>query len=56
MKQKVFNKKLVLNKETVSNLENSDMDSARGGTASITLPPCLYTAIPQKLSRCICEL
>jgi hypothetical protein len=42
MKRKRFIKKLVLNKETVSNLADNDLDLARGGvTALCTTIPCI---------------
>jgi len=31
MKKEKFNKKLVLNKETISNLNNIEMDNVKGG-------------------------
>ena len=35
MKRKRFMKKLVLNKETISNLKENDMDLARGGLSAL---------------------
>lgn len=56
MKTKLLNKKLGFKKETISNLENRQMDEARGGgiapptyykplcvTVSICFPTCGYT-------------
>jgi len=39
MKAKKLEKKLTLNKATIVNLNNDQMDSARGGTAP-TIEPC----------------
>jgi hypothetical protein len=36
MKRKKFNKKLTLNKRTVSNLLSADMFNARGGVVTLT--------------------
>lgn len=38
MKPKTFNTKLVLNKKTVANLDNGEMEDIYGG-----VPPSLYT-------------
>ncbi len=39
MKKAKFSKKLVLNKETISNLNNEDMNNIKGGTA-VTFLDC----------------
>lgn len=53
MKRKRFVKKLALNKETVSNLENNEMDSARGGLTTLcTITQC-DTYCQTRYTRCI---
>ena len=53
MKRKSVIKKLVLKKETVSNLENNEMDLARGGeTALCTITQC-NTFCQTRETRCI---
>jgi hypothetical protein len=43
MKAKNFEKKLVLNKKTISHLDNLELDSVRGGWTRNT---CYYTCEP----------
>jgi hypothetical protein len=44
MKSKTFNKKLVLKKKTISNLNNQEMVKVNGGTQVVTLCPlCEFT-------------
>jgi hypothetical protein len=48
MKKKGLNKKLVLNKETISNLTPGEMDTARGGDLSFI--DCWLTKVTKALS------
>lgn len=41
MKTKLLNNKLSLKKETISNLENKQMDNVRGGVPTSWIRPCL---------------
>lgn len=54
MKTKEFKKKLVLNQETIADLDNEKMDSIRGGRTAMDTCHTFCDANP-KLSICICE-
>jgi hypothetical protein len=43
MKNKKFNKKLLLNKKTIANLKNGEMKKAQGGNTGPTCPACPFT-------------
>ncbi|NIM13518.1 MAG: hypothetical protein GTO45_15510 [Candidatus Aminicenantes bacterium] len=46
MKTKTFARRLVLNKTTVANLEDRQLDNVRGGTWTISCnEPCLTTSL-----------
>ncbi len=49
MKSKKFNKKLVLNKTTVSNLQETEMLNVRGGTGSFT---CFWDYLCNSYNEC----
>jgi hypothetical protein len=55
MKAKNFEKKLVLNKKTISHLESSELDGVRGGWTRNT---CYYTCLPcdTALQTCLCPV
>ena len=44
MKTKKLSKKLNINKKTIANLSDSELNSARGGTTGLTV--CLTCTIP----------
>ncbi len=44
MKQKKFDKKLVLNKETVAHLDRQEMSGLVGGSGAVCLTPAIHYA------------
>jgi len=59
MKKKNFNKKLVLNKETVAHLETQEMDNLRGGTYNpvvcLTPPITNYITVEFSCYETLCD-
>jgi hypothetical protein len=53
MKRKRFIKKLVLNKETVSNLKDNDMYLVRGGATAFPCLPTQGQICETRFTRCI---
>jgi hypothetical protein len=58
MKKRVIIKKLILNKETVSNLSAGQMGDAYGGADEITTTgvPCLISCYSCKFTYCTCPI
>ena len=55
MKSVKFNKKLVLNKKTIVDLNDKEMNSANGGTGqTIWLTNCGYCTVPEWCSVAMC--
>ena len=52
MKIKAFNKKLALNKETVTNLNPREMIAVNGGIFTAKCNPTGIAACPSELSTC----
>lgn len=55
MKTKSFHKKLSLNKNTVVNLDNNDMDKLKGGETTLTCGACgtLVSCYPTHCKTCM---
>jgi hypothetical protein len=54
MKTKTFNKKLTLNKETLANLNNSEMVGVNGGATALPCPSVIETRCFQTACHTIC--
>jgi len=52
MKQKKFSNKLTINKQTVANVNNSEMEKAYGGAVTIIYTGCAVCPT-ERLSICI---
>ena len=53
MKTKKFDKKLTLNKKTIADLSNPEMEKIQGGVVSLPLSACCVTEYSKCLTQCV---